>query len=448
MTTVDAAEGALHRFIAAATAQDIPTLLSTILPEALMGIMGLNLQSAGPLRSYEVLSRSEEDGTTVFTTRFVADETFLLRLEWKEVGGVWKVAGAARASEADAGRPVSAFAQIVPQLDLSWLQAKSEWGVRGTPGPHGLTLESINIGSYGDVPERSTHTTQRPRGAEAMPGVPSMGYTILDKTEVWSPVAAALYEEAIQRRWRPANDIPWDTLAPLPDDVEAAMCQLCTSLSERAFVANDAPAGWESQISYDFLEVKLYLATQIFDAGRHVEVFRKRALANGGGLGVQTPGQAIRAVLEAQSYSEMSLALHVLMSTQTLMMLRAAHSVAHSPAEALMFRLCQQDVGRWLTYGVSHLRYLVEQRPDRVPELHKYLDKAEGMLAFDDAKDVPLNEAMAVLLGGGRDGAAEGAARWRQLKMRMIEEYLRRLAAGGIPDRRGRLDQRWEGVPV
>lgn len=442
MTTVDAAEEALHRFVRAAVAQDIPTLLSTILPEAMMAIMGLGLQSAGPLQSYDVVGRTQEGDRVVFTARFVADETFLLRLDWKEVGGAWKVAGAARATEEAPGRPVSAFAEMIPPLDLSWLAAKSEWGVRAPLGPHGLTLESISVGSYGEVPERSAHMTQRPRGAEPIPGVAGMGYTVLEKAEVWSPAAAALYEEAIQRRWRPANDIPWDTLAPLPDDVEAAMCQLCTSLSERAFVANDAPAAWESRISYDFLEVKLYLATQIFDAGRHVEVFRKRALANGGGLAVQTPGQAIRVVLEAQGYSEMSLALHVLLATQTLMLLWAAHSVAHNPAEEFIFRLCQQDVGRWLSYGVSHLRYLVEQRPDRVPELHKYLDKAEGMVAFDDARDTPLNEAMAVLLGNGRAGAPAGAARWRRLKGRMVGQYLRRLAGGGIPDRRARLDPR------
>ena len=43
--------------------------------------------------------------------------------------------------------------------------------------------------------------------------------------------------------------------------------------------------GWLKDISYGYHEVKLYLATQAFDHARHVEAFRKRALANGGGLG-------------------------------------------------------------------------------------------------------------------------------------------------------------------
>jgi hypothetical protein len=441
MTTLDAAEEALHRFVRAVIAQDIPTLLSTILPEAMMAIMGLGLQSAGPLQSYEVVGRTQEDDLTVFTVRFVADETFFLRLEWKDVAGTWKVAGAARATAA-AGASPAPFAPALPPLDLSWLAAKTEWGVHARVGPRGLTLEAINVGSYGEVPERSSHTTQRPRGAEPAVGVSSMGYTVLDKWEVWSPLAACLYEEAIQRRWRPANDIPWDTLAPLPDDVEAAMCQVCTALCERAAVANDAPAAWESRISYDFLEVKLYLATQIFDAARHIEVFRKRALANGGGLGVQTPGQAIRAVLEATSFTEMSLALHLLLTTHTLGIVRALHAVAHNRAEQLIARYCLQDLARWLAYGVTHLRYLLEQQPGRAAELHKYLDKIEGMVAYDDAKDVPLGEAMAVLLGGGTAGVRAGAARWRRHKGRIVEEYLRRLAAGGLPDRRSRIEPR------
>ena len=47
--------------------------------------------------------------------------------------------------------------------------------------------------------------------------------------------------------------------------------------------------GWK-EISYGFHEVKLFLATQTFDAGRKVEVLRKRALINGGGAGSGAAG--------------------------------------------------------------------------------------------------------------------------------------------------------------
>ena len=46
--------------------------------------------------------------------------------------------------------------------------------------------------------------------AVPIPGVEGMGYSIFEKQEVWSDACAKLYEEAIQRRWRPATDVPWD----------------------------------------------------------------------------------------------------------------------------------------------------------------------------------------------------------------------------------------------
>ena len=40
------------------------------------------------------------------------------------------------------------------EFDLGWMQAKSEWGVKATPSKRGLTLNDINVGSYGVIPRR------------------------------------------------------------------------------------------------------------------------------------------------------------------------------------------------------------------------------------------------------------------------------------------------------
>ena len=106
------------------------------------------------------------------------------------------------------------------ELDLSWMQVPTEWDTRAKPTKHGLTLEAINIGKYGDVPDVWAYQTEMPRGAVPIAGVESMGYSIFQKQEVWSDACAPLYEEAIQRRWRPATDVPWDSIEPLPDDLE------------------------------------------------------------------------------------------------------------------------------------------------------------------------------------------------------------------------------------
>src|SRR5579883_1523711 len=299
--TAATAEAALEAFIAAATRQDIPALLGALLPEALPQLGGLNLGGIGTLQRHELLARRERGGDTVLVVRLHADEVVELEVVWRETGGGWKVAGASRLQQPAAGRGVMEQAAGNIGADLRWLDPGTEWGVRAPIGSHGLTLDAINIGSYGVIPAHGGHATQRPRGAAVNADTPGMGISIFEQAEVWSPVAAALYEEAIQRRWSPATEIPWAEVVELEPALEAAICQLCTALSEWQLVAADVPAGWEHRISYDFHEVKLFLATQIFDAARHVEAFRKRALANGGGLGRQSPGNVARLIVDAQA---------------------------------------------------------------------------------------------------------------------------------------------------
>jgi hypothetical protein len=73
------------------------------------------------------------------------------------------------------------------EFDLGWLRdTSSEWGIRAKPGKTGLTLRDIAIGSYGEVPDHAPLRTMARRGSDIDPDVPDMGYTINDKSEVWS----------------------------------------------------------------------------------------------------------------------------------------------------------------------------------------------------------------------------------------------------------------------
>ena len=184
------------------------------------------------------------------------------------------------------------------QLDLGWMKVPTEWGIRVKPGKKGLTVGMINVGTYADIPDYWPYQTEMPRGAYPIPGVPSMGYSIFEKAELWADNAADLYEEAIQRRWRASFDIPWDTLEPLPDEVERAFCQLATALCEKALVTGDIIGKWLPEMSYGYHEVKLYLSCAEFDEARQFDVFRKRAFSNGGGMGIQSPGYFHRAMID------------------------------------------------------------------------------------------------------------------------------------------------------
>lgn len=325
-----------------------------------------------------------------------------------------------------------------PQLDLSWMKVPTEWGTRAKPTKKGLTVSAINIGIYGVVPDHWPYQTEMPRGAVPIPGVEAMGYSIYDKHEVWAENAADLYEEAIQRRWRPATDIPWETIEPLPDDVERAMCQICTNLSEKAQLETDVLAGWEPEISYGYHEIKLYLATAIFEGARAVEVFRKRALSNGGGLGLQSTGWAFRSIADARNFSEMVAVQMVLNDSLTLVQYQYGERYAHNPAEKLIFRLAMQDKARHIAYGIAHLKFLLLEKPERRLEIQRYLDKGESLLAADD-RDTANREAWAIVFAGGKDRILDGLKIYRQMRRRHVEQYLARLKWATL-DRSDRLN--------
>jgi hypothetical protein len=254
-----------------------------------------------------------------------------------------------------------------------------------------------------------------------------MGYSIYQKQEVWSDACAALYEEAIQRRWRPATDVPWTSIEPLPDDLERAICQVCTHISEKEQMEADVLGRWEPEISYGYHEVKLYLATTIFENARAVEVFRKRALSNGGGLGIQSPGWGFRSVVDARNFTEMAVIQMVLQDSLTLAQYEFGEKYAKNPAEKFIFTRAMQDKARHIAYGITHMKYVVLHRPDRRDEIQRYLDKGEGMMLQDDKKDPATREAFAIYFGGGKDNIREGMAVYKQMRRRHVEQYLARL---------------------
>ncbi|MBF6600690.1 MAG: hypothetical protein IVW36_09280 [Dehalococcoidia bacterium] len=313
------------------------------------------------------------------------------------------------------------------ELDLSWMYVPTEWNTRARPTKHGLTLQAINVGKYGEVPDVWEFQTEMPRGAVPIAGTEGMGYSIFHKQEVWSDACAALYEEAIQRRWRPATDVPWTSIEPLPDDLERAICQVSTHLSEKAQVEADIIGRWEPEISYGYHEVKLYLATVVFEDARAVEVFRKRALSNGGGLGLQAPGWSYRSVIDSRNFTEMSTIQFVLQDSLTLAQYQYGEKYAQNAAERYIFARAMQDKARHIAYGITHLKYALLHRPERREEIQRYLDKGEGMLVMDDKRDRATREAFAIYFAGGKERIADGLKLERAMRRRGLQQYLERL---------------------
>ena len=326
---------------------------------------------------------------------------------------------------------------------LTWMQDTLEWGAKARPGKHGLTMRDINVGSYADVPEESRDMSRKPRGAFPVPGVPRTDlYTLNHKVELWADNAVDLYEEAIQRRWMAHIDIPWETLEPHSEEVELATRQFCTELAQQAAIETDVICQWLHHMNYAYHEVKTFLATELFDSGRHYAAFRQRALANGGGLGLESPGHMNRRLLESRAgWTETSLYLYILRGTLTLLLYRYGEAYAHNPAEKQLFRRCIQDKSRHMAYGMAHLKYAIDEKgPDYAFGLRRLMGGVERDLA-SEMKDPVLWEALAIFIAGGVDHMDSGMAEVTNLRRRYIEEYLTRMKWIGVDKTSENLDQ-------
>ena len=324
------------------------------------------------------------------------------------------------------------------QLDLGWLRGPTgEWGVHAKPSKVGLTLRDIATGSYGEVPDVATARSMAPRGSAIDPDMPDLGYTINSKAEVWSDNVMELYEEAVSRQWSATRDIPWTELPELDPDLEHAMSQLCTVLSEVEMVASDFPAKWLWRINHQFVEAKMFLCTQCMDEARHTEVFRKRALANGGGLGQakSVVERFLALILDAESYDEGSALMHLLGEGIVLSLFRAGELIAPSPVEKRIFRLCMQDEARHVAYGTMHLRFRLNEDPSLAEDYHAYLDRGEDIISmlFSTPEVV---EPTAILLAGSVEAATQlGASGSDVVRRQIIEEYFQRCEHAGLPRR-------------
>ena len=354
---------------------------------------------------------------------------------------------------AESMKTVESYAEDF-ELDLAWFDKRGEWGNEVIPGRHGLTLEDIQVGAYGDVPDQSDNMTGRPRGAVPRPDAFRVGsYVVRTKSDIWLANAAMLYEEALQRQWSSATDIPWHTIKPLPDDIERAECQLATFLTEVEFVAADVPGRWIANTTPDYFEPRMFLISQIMDEARHLDVFRKRALANGGGLmqrpSVATTSGIVGGIDMSRDFTEMSARLHISGEGGVLTMFRMGEMMSYNQAEERIYRLAAQDESRHVAFGVMHLRYLSEMAPERMEEVHTYLDEGErGLLGGaaaavggvsvsqnPAARDTLSNDALAILLGGGKDHFDEGHKKLLAIRHRQVKEYIQRIRSAGFGER-------------
>jgi hypothetical protein len=329
-------------------------------------------------------------------------------------------------------------------LDLGWLKAGTEQlEFHADNKKRGLTYMDLNQGSYGydaleEIPRGPRGSMPRGSAYDRDDQV-DLAPDLNRKSDVWAYKVASFTEEAVSRQWDATTDIPWNDLDKYErsDEVEIAFAQLCTFFTEVEMIATDLPAKWMWRMNNQFHEVKHFIATQAMDEARHAEVFRKRALAGGVGLMEAMPQaeHSLKAILDCDTYSEASAFMHLLAEGNILTLFRFSEYISPTPVDKRMFQLVMQDEARHVSYGMQHLRWVMDNDPDRKEDLHKSLEEAEAITIqqFDGA----LTEAMVVLAGKGTkpEQIKEGVGIVGTLQVRQIEEYFSRLRRAGFDER-------------
>jgi hypothetical protein len=330
-------------------------------------------------------------------------------------------------------------------LDLSWMKAATEPIECRPQNPRrGLTFRDLDVGAYGytELPEVvRKNRTFAPRGAELVDGLPDLQPEVSRKSEVWAYNIEGYYEEAMTRQWNAATDIAWHDLAKyeIPDEINRAFAQLCTFLTEVEMIATDLPAKWVGKLSPDFFEVKNFIATQAMDEARHAEVFRKRALASGVGLMKASPQNewSLKQLRDADSFAEMSVGLHLAGEGFVLTLFRFSEYISPTDVDKKMFRLVMQDEARHVGYGMQHLKWVIDNFPEKREMIHSHLDEVENML-FGGGYATEVTESFIILSGKGlkRENIEQGVRITAQFQLKQVEEYFERLDKCGLTERR------------
>ncbi len=164
-----------------------------------------------------------------------------------------------------------------------------------------------------------------------------------------------------------------------------------------------------------------------------MDVFRKRALVNGGGLLQAGPGAI--GFLYDQDFAEMTATLHIVAEGFVQSVFRMGELIAKNETDKRIFRLAAQDESRHVAFGVMHCKHLLETEPWRKEEVAAYIQRqgaAQGGATI--ATGNTTSEALAILLGGGKDTIDEGYKMLSAIRQKQIKELSQRLRVCGLPE--------------
>ncbi|MDX4035785.1 ferritin-like domain-containing protein [Aliarcobacter skirrowii] len=276
------------------------------------------------------------------------------------------------------------------------------------------------------------------RGIVTQENSPIYDFELSYKEQVWSNPISVLYEEGKNLQWNATTDIPWNEIPNLNPVLEKAICQIMTYLVENEFSALYIPAKFVSKINPYYMEVPLFLSSLMNDEARHIEVFTKRANANGGGFqySSEVTQKSLFSLFKEDDYIKSSFLLHVMGEGTFVDLLTFLEKYMPDEATKKIIRLSKRDEMRHVAYGIEHVKSAIEQNPNRINALKNTAFKRKEFMDEVNGESSLLLESLAILAGGSDepDAYKRGFDLVEELKQKMNENRVKRLINIGMDE--------------
>jgi len=303
------------------------------------------------------------------------------------------------------------------------------------PNEGNLTASSVlDISPLPPVADPSTGFA--PRGARVESGGPAYPFTLNEREHVAPPEVGKLYDQAVSAQWDATRDIPWDKAKTLPFPLASALAQVMTFLAENELSALYVPARFIPRIHPAYAEVAMFLASQLADEARHIDVFLKRARLCGVGLGTSsvTTSRSLLSLMQTEDFTEATFLLSVLGEGTFLDLLSFIERYAPDEATAELVRRAKNDESRHVHFGLAHVRYGLANDPSLYGRLEDAVRRRAAALHGVGGVPAPLQDALTILAAGSADpeSVARGHEAFRELLETMHISRVRRLGHAGF----------------
>ena len=275
------------------------------------------------------------------------------------------------------------------------------------------------------------------RGALVEAGGPDSGFDLDNKAAVWSDLAPRLYVQAAAAQWDPATAIDWTAGGTLQPDIEAAVVQVMTYLVENEQAALAVPARFLGRIHPHYREVVQFLAVQVADEARHMEVFSRRAGLNGQMPGTSTVGgrASLATLLAEPDFALASFLLSVLGEGTFLNLLSFLETHGPDTVTRDVTRLARQDETRHVAFAMGHLEFQIGLQPQLQDRMRAAVERRYEALRTTSGLSEDVFDSLVILSAGSWEPSAiaRGHAAVARLEREMAEGRERRLVRLGFP---------------